>query len=361
MNKILLNSYKSEFDENAREKIIKAILLGDQIKNHKELVEYSYPLLKLIFRFNSLELPLKKEQKNKFLDNFNDKNTIKKIINDKNDKTINDILFYRFEILFEKYFNNILIENKDDEILINQKLCGDLSKLYLKDAIDCFYKLANITNINLNNIYRLYCISYIKMYLKYYVDTLFDKEKNKLFFYREDINNILFSINVKQKNMIKFYVLKLLLKKFDDWESFVNYYNSICDVKNDLFGFNKTGNILKLEQNENFIKAPFLLHLNKIREDDEYNELLSKMESDGLNKNLLENVFLKAKRYNYLYIFLTNVSLFFYSYKNINEISKKKDNFLKIIKDTLHYLNEDKKNIDKDILLFINLKHFNFN
>ena len=214
------------------------------------MVEYSYPLLKLIFRFNSLELPLKKEQKNKFLENFNDKNTIKKIINDKNDKTINDILFYRFEILFEKYFNNILIENKDDEIIISQKLCGDLSKLYLKDAIDCFYKLANITNINLNNIYRLYCISYIKMYLKYYVDTLFDKEKNKLFFYREDINNILFSINVKQKNMIKFYVLKLLLKKFDDWESFVNYYNSICDVKNDLFGFNKTGNILKLEQNE---------------------------------------------------------------------------------------------------------------
>ena len=50
MNKILLNLYKSEYDENIREKIIKEIVLEDKFEYHKELMEYSYPLMKLIFR-----------------------------------------------------------------------------------------------------------------------------------------------------------------------------------------------------------------------------------------------------------------------------------------------------------------------
>ena len=214
--------------------------------------------------------------------------------------------------------------------------------------------MANIIGIKLNNIYRIYCISYVKIYLKYYVNALFKKEKYKLFRDREEVNKILFSINVQRKHVVTFYVLKLLLKKFGDWDKFVNYYNSICDEKNDVYGFNKTKNILEIGQNEYFIKPPFLLHLNKIRENDEYNKLLSNIENGELNKNLLENIFLKAKKYNYLYIFLTNISLYFHSYKNIEEVFKKKDNFTKIISDTLLYLNDQKNSIDQDILLFIN-------
>ena len=56
MNKILLNYYKGEYDNNLREKIIKEIVLEDKLKYHYELMEYIYPLLKVIFKFNSLEL-----------------------------------------------------------------------------------------------------------------------------------------------------------------------------------------------------------------------------------------------------------------------------------------------------------------
>ena len=354
MNKILLNSYKSEYDENIREKIIKEIILEDKLEYHKELMEYSYPLMKLIFKFNSLELPLKKEHKNKFFDNFNDKNPIKKCINDKNDKKIDELLFYRFEILFQKYFKNILIQNKDNEELYYQKLCGDLSKLYLIDAIDCFYKKTNLTKINLNNIYKLYCIAYIKVYLNYYVDMLFEKEKYSLFNEREEINNILFSTDIKQKNVVRFYVLKLLSKKFKNWEDFVKYYYSINEEKNDIYGFNKTGNILKIEKSDYFIKSPILLHCNKIRENYEYSNFISKMEIDGLNKYLFENMFLKVKRFNYLYIFLTNASILLNSYDNKDEIKQKKDKLINLISVSINYLNEEKKHLDKDILLFIN-------
>ena len=54
----------------------------------------------------------------------------------------------------------------------------------------------------------------------------------------------------------------------------------------------------------------------------EYSNLLSRMEIEGINKYLFENMFLKVKRFNYLYIFLTNASILLNSYGNKNEINQ---------------------------------------
>ena len=352
MSKILYNIYKSEFDVDIREKIIKEIILEDKMMHRKELKEHSYHILKLIFRFNSMELPLEKEQKIKFLELFNEKNSIKKLINNKNDLKINDILFYRFEILCQKYFKNIINKNKDKEKKISQKLCGELSQLYLKDAIDSYYKKSNISNIYLSNIYKLYCIAYIKVYLNYYVDIISDKEKYQEFPEREDVNDILFLSNTPQKNVVKYYLVKLIAKKFPIWETFVNYYNDITKENNDIFSFHKHNNILKLEQSQNFIQPPFLLHCYNIREDEEYNQYTTKLEFEGFNKNSFENVFIKLKKFDYLFIFLSNVSILYYSYNKDKEYEKKKKNLQHLIKEAINYLNSEKKNLDKDILTF---------
>ena len=150
MNKIIFNYYISTNNNSLRERIIKEVLIENRIKYRDILLEFSYPLLNLIFKFSSIELPEKKELKTLFLD----KNHIKKIINDKNVQKVNDILFYRFEIIFEKYFQNIINKNKSEKN-IYQKLCGELSKKYLNEAIECYYKSNNFNNIQLYNIYKL--------------------------------------------------------------------------------------------------------------------------------------------------------------------------------------------------------------
>ena len=269
MNKILLNYYKSEYDAEIREKIIKVIVLEDKIPYHKELIEYCYPLMKVIFRFPLFNIPLTEDKKDKFLSNFNDHNTIKKTINDKNDMQINDILFYRFEIICDNYFKKILDMNKNDNKKY-QKLCGLTSKKLLKNAIEIYYNQTNVKNIFLDKIYKLYCLAYIKVYLNYYIDILMDNEAYQLFPERSEVNNILLASKINQKNVVNYYILKLILKKNKNWEDFVKYYNSVNNENNDIFGFYGTQNFLKLEQNESFIKVPFLLHGFKIRENKEY-------------------------------------------------------------------------------------------
>ena len=350
MNKILFNYYKSVYDEEIREKIVKEILLEDSIHYHKELLEYCYPLMKLIFKFHLIDIPLTSDNKSKtyFQSNFNDPNPIKSIINNKNDIQINDVLFYRFELICDKYFKKILKENKDDKLKY-QKLCGGTSKIYLKEAIEIYYNQTNVSSVELKNIYKIYCLAYIKVYLKYYVDILLDKKAYQHFSERTEVNNILLAPKVKQKEVVNYYILKLILKKMKDWENFVKYYNSVINEANDIYGFNQNQSILKLEQNELFIKSPFLMHVFKIRENVEYTQFLTNLDFDGFNKNVFEKLFIALKRYNFLYTFLVNNSILFYSYKN----KDKKDNSMNLIKNVMNYLNIEKK-VDKEILTFFN-------
>ena len=108
MNKIIFNYYRGINNNTLKEKLIQEVFLEDRVNYHEKLHEFSYPLLKFIFKFNSMDLSIKKEIKAL----FSDKNSIKKLINDKNNQKINEILFYRFEILVEKYFRNIINMNK---------------------------------------------------------------------------------------------------------------------------------------------------------------------------------------------------------------------------------------------------------
>ena len=345
MSKIIFNYYRCFIDNKTRENIIKKIILEKNQKYHEKLLEYIYPLLKYIFTFNKMELPVKKDLKSLFLE----AKSIPKLINDENNQIINDILFFRFEILVENYFQNIIKINKGKKDLF-KKLCGELSKKYLEEAIECIYGRINTNNINLNNIYKLYCFAYIKVYLRHYVEILFDEIYFQQFVENEKVNEFLFSNKIPQKKVINYYLVKLISKKYSVWEKFVDYYNSITKEDNDIFGFNKYGMILKFD-NECFIQPPFLLHCFKIRENKEYNKLIEKGEFD---KELFDSLFLKQKKFNYLYIFLANASILLHSYKNEKKYDKMRNNLIGLSRVIINYLESEKKQINKDILYFFN-------
>ena len=352
MNKIIFNYYRGINNNTLKEKLIQEVFLEDRVNYHEKLHEFSYPLLKFIFKFNSMDLSIKKEIKAL----FSDKNSIKKLINDKNNQKINEILFYRFEILVEKYFQNIINMNKGKKDLY-RNLCGELSLIYLKEAIECYYKSINTNNIQIYNIYKLYCLAYIKVYIRYYMDILLDKKKYQQFVESEKVNEILFSMKIPQKQVLNYYLVKLISRRFHNWVDFADYYNSISTEDNDIFGFNKYQNILKIDKNECFIKSPFLLHCFKIRDNARYIMFKEKGEFD---KKLFNDLFLDSKKFNYLYIFLANITILIYSYKNEKEYSEKQNNLIRLNNIIIKYLNEEKKVVDKDILNFFN-EFFNQN
>ena len=357
MNKILLNLYKSLSNNEIRKSMIKDFLLEKKIAFNDKLIEYSYPLIKLIFNFPSLE-PSQIEKK--FSQNFNNNEEfIKKIINDSNNPILNEIILYRFEIICDNYFKRTEILTKEKENLY-AKLCGKLSKKYLEEAIKYFYYYENNNqNIYLNNIFKLYCIAYIKRYLIYYIDILYSKEKYQNFAEREDENNILYSsIDKKYKKIILYYCLKLLLKHFENLEKFIKYFNDYINNKNDIFGIKNYNDLINLKE-ESLINKPVLLLDSKKKLNLEYNDLLSKNDLNEKDKKLFCDLFLKNNSYDYLYTFLSNIIILYYS----NENKVKKDNYKNLMILINQELNKGNQILDKNILSFINLifeeKNFN--
>ena len=348
MNKILFNYYISEY--NKRESLIKDLLLNEKldINNHNELLEYSYPVIELIFKFSSLE-PQLTEQKSRFIEYFEKGNTIKKLINDKNNPKINEILLYRFEIVIDKYFQKILKKNDAN------KLCGNISKTYLEKSINYFYQSTNDKNIVLNNICKLYCIAYIKRYMNYLVEILFSKDGYQKFSERESINIILFMKNVPQKKNILFYCLKILLKKLDNnWEAFKKNYNEITKDDYDIYGFKKYNIDIKLDNDDFLLYIPVLLMDNKHQDYSKYNQLLLVTSFSESDNQIFANLFLENNSYEYLYTFLSNIVILIYCSSSNLEHSEKRQNYIDYLSTIKQYLNTKDLIKDKDILDFFN-------
>ena len=349
MNKILFIYYKSE--NKNREPLIKQLLLNEKIINDKEFLEYSYPIIQFIFDFPSLE-PQFKEQKSKFLEHFEENQPIKKLINDKNDPKINEIILYGFEIVIDKYFQEILKNEKD----VNQ-LCGKVSKTYLEKAINYFYQSNKNQKIILKNICKLYSIAYIRRYMNYFVEIMYSKDGYQNFSEREDVNDILFRKEVPQKKDVLFYCLKILFKKRgNDWEDFKKYYNKITDEGYDKFGFKKYNNKdIKLDNDEFLLYIPILVMDNKHQDYSKYNELLLlKTSFNEHNKEVFNNLFLENNSYEYLFTFLSNIIILIDCSSSNPENNLKRQNYINYLSTIKEYLNTKDLIKDKDILEFFN-------
>ena len=338
MNDILLNIYNSEKNNTVRNDIVRKILIDIEMQSNIHQLQYRYPILNKIFLFYSIKLSNPEQH---LFESFETDNELKKLIDleiGKKKCQINDIILYRFEILFADYFKKI-----KNDIIKDTNL-----KKFLIDATNVYYEKNNI-NIKYKTICELFAIAYIKSYLNYLADILIDKEKFHKFSERKEVFQILYESNWDQKkNCLIYYFMKILYKKFKTWEEFKSFYEN-----NKIDNFIEYFKIINLnEDTKNFFCSPALLIDINQENDIDYNRLLFKDELKSENVNLFEQLFLKDNLYEYLYTFLANIKILYYSCDNRSE---KKMEFMNLKNDIMKYLNEKQMILDKDILVFINL------
>ena len=73
----------------------------------------------------------------------------------------------------------------------------------------------------MNKLGKLYSIAYIKKYINNYIE-INKIHFSKIFFW-EDINKILYNKDNKIRRMVKYYILKIYSKQFEDEKDFVKF------------------------------------------------------------------------------------------------------------------------------------------
>ena len=261
MISILLNRYKIVLNNNFRVKILELLVPKKAELSNKKLIEYSYPLISLILgksepeqndsdEENKEKLEKYKKKFLAFVSNQNDKNlSLKKILN-KDYPGLNEVIIYYYENSCQNYFQQIKDKEGNNEKLC-KKLCQGLSKLYLTLAINFMkdnFEEPNFGNTDLIILGKHYSIAYIKIYLKYYVEMIFDNYYLNFLDERIDINKILFSEETKISKEIKFYTLKLCLnRKNNNYEELMKFFN-----ENSSFNFKDYFDNMKLNDSKLF-------------------------------------------------------------------------------------------------------------
>ena len=342
MAKIILNIYDS--DQKIRKDLLEKIIMNSSLQFSSYILDYSFSIFNRIFQFDSIKL-----LEHNFFHFFENPSDIKLLIENgiqQNNDLICDLFEYSFEIFFDNYFKKIEYENvKDSDKALKEYLIEATEFIYVKNE-------AKIKEFKLRKICQLFSIAYIKTYLKYLVDIFTNNEKYHHFIIRTEILQIIFYTDVKQKNCVIYYFLKLLWDKYRDWEKLKSFYNKNEEIKN---YFQK---IIELDEEKSLFCAPTLLVCNIQKENYDYNNLLLQNELNENNKEQFDELFLVKNDFDYLYTFLANIIIIYYS---CHEHSKKKINCKNLLNSVLKYLNEQKilQNILNFINLFFNLDNFN--
>ena len=243
MNSIILNRYKSIDNIINRENLLKLLIPDNPKFLNQNLIEKSYSLISLILGKPEPEQYIKGKEdscKANFLSFASSKNdkyyTLKKILN-QDYPGLTKLIIYYYEHCCKNYFDKILEKEGKNKENLYKKMCEGLSKDYLGLAIK-FIKDFYHKKINNNNTYDIlgknFCIAYIKRYLDNYVNIIFNKGYQYLS-ERTDINKLLFLEETLINNEIKYYVLKLCLKKKNN-----NYKEFLKFMEEDkIFEFDK--------------------------------------------------------------------------------------------------------------------------
>ena len=242
-NKIMSIIFKNEFikitKENFRKELLEIIMQKDEfIFNNYQIFKY------ILYIDNTPEGII--NNKNNILEK---QSLLFKVINDCKKPYLEETILNIFEYKILNYFNMITEINFDDEP--NNKINFDLyykSKvnnnpnetlilfdLSLKifkeciDYLDCLENNGFDKEENKNhNLYKLYCISYIKFYISKLVYFIIEKEQ-----YMTDIKDIIKGIEGSNKNnklrkVIKIYVFKLFYNLTGkNYDNMITSYNFI--------------------------------------------------------------------------------------------------------------------------------------
>ena len=242
LNNLFIYRFNKSLDKEFRKKI--SIIYFNNITEYQ--IKHILPILKRIIdnvepKIISNEADLTKEDCiNDFMKNFtdndnNDNLELYKIINDINiDSLEMNILFY-FECECNLYFKKLEKGRKLSEINIKDiegymnNILSDLSFEYFVIAMD-YYLGEREFNEDVKKLGKIYCIAYIKNYLKKLSEFItFNKDKNVLNF-----ENIFKKLLSKKNNKLIF-SLKLFLFKYlfkNENKNYVDFIESI-KTKND--------------------------------------------------------------------------------------------------------------------------------
>jgi hypothetical protein len=142
--------------------------------------------------------------------------------------------------------------------------------------------------------------------------------------------------------------LKLLYQKYEEnWENFKAFYDGNEELKN---YFEK---LINLDEEKYLFCIPTLLVYDYKKENYDYNRLLSNKEFNEDDIIIFNEMFLDNECFEYLYTFLANLMILYFSYK---ENTSKKSGCKDLLQFILKYLNKNPMLQDKkEILDFINL------
>jgi len=333
ISKLILNRYKNNYTDEYREKLFEIVFDNKMPIFNNNLIEYSFPLIYSLFNFSKMS-----KKKDFFSLIKDDKNTRK--INNINNQKVNELILYRFEIVFENHFKKIINDTNNNNLY--KKL---LSRDNLEEATKFLYKNENNNQTDLLYIKTIYCIAYIKRYLFYFVDSILKEEGFQKLFERESVQKTLFGVN-KQQKIVEYYYLKLILKSWKNWEKMENLDNKGKAIINEDF----TTEIDSEKKDYQFL----LLDL-KNEKLYTFLEQLIKNKFNDVNKEIFRDILLK--NYNYLFTFLSNLLLISkYSYIKEKRDENNLNYFDNLLKSIIDYINQDKinENINKNIVLFLN-------
>ena len=284
--KILKNEFLKVYDENYRIKILYIIFLNN------EIIINSTQLIKIIMKNYIINDPSDNILSNiKILSD--EKMQLIHLLNSKENEKLNIVILNIFEREIFHYFESIPLINDpkikqkypkffksqkktsgiilDQSFTIFQKLVENLESIIVKES----------KNKKVSNLSKLYSISYIKIYLKYFVTFIKEKKINS-----KDMKEIIDFICVDPKNnfrkVLKIYILKLfnsLMESFEEFKTF-NFQEYGIDFKKDF-------SLWEEEQTKNNgILNQCLINLDNNEDKNNFNEVLKNFEISKENKFL---------------------------------------------------------------------------
>ena len=237
LNNLFIYRFNKSLNKAYRKAI--SVLFFKQITNPQ--LNYILPILKKIIsdvepKTLGYEDFTEKECLNNFMNNFinveNDNLELYKIINEKSIEVLDLNILYYFECECDLYFKKISkfknineIEERDVVEYMNEILLN-LSFKYFRKAMS-FYLNENTFHENADNLGKIYCIAYIKNYLKRLAEFItYNKNKNIINFEK------IFEVLLHKVNELKIYSLKIFIFKCLFINQNKNYIEFIDSIKN---------------------------------------------------------------------------------------------------------------------------------
>ena len=139
-------------------------------------------------------------------------------------------------------------------------------------------------------------------------------------------------MEVDKSKYIKYYFLKLLWKKFKNWETLKNFCKKDDELKN-IFE-----SIIDSKDTQYLFCQPCLMICEEKKDNFDYNYLLFQKDLNSEdNKRKFFNLFLKNNNYEYLYVFLSNIIIIYHS---CLEKTEKKNCFESLLVSIVKFLDE---------------------